>query len=59
MYIAKFQDNNGYWFTLDGASFDEAFRFLNYNTSNNPRYMNAFMREQDSGREVISLRTIK
>jgi hypothetical protein len=59
MYIAKFQDHNDYWLTIDHVSLDDAIKFLNRQIDVQPAYKNAFIKEQETGREIFSYRTIK
>lgn len=58
MYTAKFQDTNGYWQSLDGASYEEAFKFLNYNIDVHKQYNTAVIKDQE-GKEILSFRTLK
>lgn len=60
MYIAKFQGHTGYWQNLDNAStMDEAIKFLNQQIGIDSTYKNAFIKEQETGREIFAYRTIK
>ena len=59
MYIAKFQDKSGYWTNVDNVSLDDAIRFLNQQIKVNLDYKQAFVKEQISGKEVFSYRTVK
>lgn len=59
MYIAKFQDDNNYCLSIDHISLDEGIAFLNRQISVQPNYKCAIVKEQETGREVFSYRTIK
>jgi hypothetical protein len=59
MYLAKFQDINGYYLSLDAATFEQAFKFLSHNVSAHPQYKMAVIKSEISNQEVLSFRTIK
>ena len=59
MYLAKFQTPQGYWDNLDNVSFDDAIKFLSYQTKVHLDYKQAIIVNRETGKEVFSYRIFK
>jgi hypothetical protein len=59
MYSAKFQSLQGYWESIQNASFDEAIKFLDQQIKIHTNYLQASIFEQNGMTEIFSYRTVK